>query len=237
MNESLSHRPVFEQNPKESASSRVGENKEHILRKSETYKDTSRSAQKPGSDRRNCLSKLPDIVNYLRHFYQDHDRIDHDDVVFAIENTRGIDGRTIRKYVRLLLRHDYLKPASKIKIFKQRVVSIQHKYSKTIRKYEVEEGFRYYVFGPRIPKAHQEKLVPLCTPPSRSFDEAECQNNMCASKSCGDSRDRASLEDMGEEKKEEEVVSHTHISITPLSKTEPTREELRILEASRRRDR
>lgn len=170
MNESLSHRPVFEQNPKESVSSRVGE-KEHILRKSEIYKRIERPAQKPSFDRRNCLSKLLDIISYLRQFYQDHDRIDHDDVAYAIENTRGTDRRTIRKYVRLLLRYDYLKLASKIKIFKQRVVSIQHKYSKTIRKYELEEGFRHYVFGPRAPKACQEKLVPICTPPSRSFEQ------------------------------------------------------------------
>ena len=173
-------------------------------------------------DRRNSLAKLPAITNYLREFggYKQDDRILHDDVKLAIEKMCGTDNRTERRYVKLLIRHDYLKPTntkSSNILHSEKYVTVKTKGGTFTRTYKIEMGYKFYRFGSRAPRSHQERLVPAL-PHSPRSDEIQSENNMCVSQSFGDSVDRTfeeameGMEDKIEEKKEEEVVLHTHVS-------------------------
>lgn len=225
--------------------------KERILRRTTTttYEYVERPIQRcMVFDRRNCLSKLSRITDYLRELgYGDEDHIQYDDVVFAIENVRGVDDRTTRKYLRLLTRHDYLKPVSTRPsqiVYAKKFVSVRTGHGTRSREYQTVVGFKFYVFGPKAPKAYRESLIPSTTSLPRR-DEGCGGKNMCvsrkASSACqngGVHVGKASLEAIEGEKKEEELVLHTHIlnSVIDKNAKKPklSKQQLRILEASTR---
>jgi len=218
-----------------SVSEHIKPSTEKIPGRTTTIEVIERPLQPFMFDRRSSLHKLPRIISYLRQFYQDGDYILHDDVVLAIEENCGSDSRTIRKHIRLLIRHGYLTPTSTKRsaiVEDRKFVSIRTKSGRTTREYIVDAGFKFYVFGPRAPRNYQQQLNPP-TPPTRS-DEGYSQNNMCVSRSgckvagsVSKSVGKASVEAIVEEKNEEEVVLHTHIctptqkqaQLTPLEKT------------------
>jgi hypothetical protein len=217
---------------------------EKILRKIVTYEYIEKPSQRITFDRRNCLSKLPEITNYLRDFYQDEDLIPHDDVVLAIENLRGSDRRTIRKYIGLLLRHNYLVPANtkpSNREFSRKHVRIRTSSSVSSREYEVQEGFKLYRFGPKAPRSYQKKLVPPSPSPLTRSSECSSEKNMCVSRrgerDVGRHVSSYVKDGIVENKKEEEVVLHTHILNTVIDKNKAkptlTPEERRILWSSR----
>lgn len=199
-----------------------------MLRKTTTIEYIERTLLPRLVDHRTSLAKLHRVTDYLRQFYREKQPIPHDDVVFAIEKTCGSDSRTIRKTIRLLLRHGYLTPVSTKKseiVQTRKFVQVRTKNSTTTREYRVDEGFRNYVFGPRAPRSYQKKLVPP-TPPSTRIDEGYSSENMCvshsgfkASENTGESVGKAPVGAIEGEKKEEEYVLHTHISCKNTSKT------------------
>jgi len=205
-----------------SVSEHIKPSTEKILGKTTTIEVIERPIQPRIVDHRTSLSKLHRITDYLRQFYQDKQPIPHDDVVYAIEKSCGSDSRTIRKHIRLLLRHGYLIPTSKKRsaiVKDKKFVSVRTKSGRTTREYIVDAGFKFYFFGPRGARNYQQQL----NPPTRS-DERYNQNNMCVSRSgckvassVSKSVGKASVEAIVGEKKEE-VVLHTHIC-TPTQKT------------------
>jgi len=223
---------------------------ERVLRKTVTYEYIERPSQRFVFDGRSCLSKLPKITSYLRDFYQDEDLIEHDDVVLAIETLRGCDSRTIRKYIQLLLRHGYLVPASMKRsqaVYSRKLVQVRTKHNVSTREFTVQEGWKFYRFGPRAPKNYQMKLVPPSPSPLSRSGECSCEKNMCVlhrglsgvkahgSEASVEAIDK--IECIEDKKKEEEVVLHTHILNTVIDKNTAkpalTPEEMRILYASR----
>lgn len=141
-------------------------------------------------DKRNCLYKLPTVINDLRGLgYQDSDPIPHDDVVYIIEISIGADHRTVAKYIRLLLRHDYLRKLEGAHpIYSTAFVQVRTKYTINTTEYKSRTplGYSFYVFGPRAPQGYQKKLSdditksPPTTPPSESCEGCG-QNYMCVS--------------------------------------------------------
>jgi hypothetical protein len=183
-------------------------------------------------DKRNCLYRLPAIINDLRSLgYQNNNPIPHDDVVYIIEISIGADSRTVRKYIRLLLRHDYLKKLDGTRpIYATKFVQVRTKYTINTTEYKSRTplGFSFYVFGPRAPQAFQKKLTndvsnlatslpnsPPVTPPTES-GEGQSQNYMCALG--GSHRNEYATHDCVciEREERERVTPNTHISITEL---------------------
>ncbi len=209
-----------------SISEHINPSTEKILRKTTTVEFIERTIQQPYTfDRRSGLHKLPAIISQLRQFgYCDEDPILHDDVVLAIENFCGTDSRTVRKYVRLLIRHDYLKPASmkpNQRVESRSLVTVRTRRNIHIKEYSVPVGYKHYVFGSRAPRSYQAELVRQTPLSTRSDEDShQAQKNMCVSSSLermdrqhGSQHGEAALAAIVGEKKEEEVVCHTHICV------------------------
>lgn len=212
------------------------------MKDAETQFITFVSERQAPFDRRNSLSKLPTIINYLQELgYGDDDPIPYDDVAYSIEIIVGTDHRTIHKYLQLLGRHDYLKPTSTKPnqiVYSKRFTQVRTKFSVNTREYSTPKGYKFYVFGPHAPRSRQVRLIPPRSPLPRS-DEGCSQKNMCVSHTVSSVCENggvhvveASMEDVGGEKKEEEVVSHTHICNSIIESPELTPEESRILTAA-----
>ena len=194
-----------------------------------------RSPKRFSYDRRNSISKLPLIIKNLREGgYKDGDEIPHEDVVYYIRMERGLDPRTVTKYVDLLLQLHYLEPATKVpvkRVSKYRVTtpsSIETK-AKTIM-VDVDVGFKAYVFGNYAPNLYQEtlnpKYVPPASPPSERVRESstlpqcsneQSRNNMCVERSetvrlkQGPKHGDITPSIDGIEREEREIYPRTHI--------------------------
>jgi len=173
-------------------------------------------------DGRNSIAKLPTIIKNLREFgFKDGDKIPHDDAVYQIQLTCGLDPRTVRKYIALLLGLKYLKPSTKHQIEASKRVRITS--SKGVSVYTVSTpiGYTSYTFGPRAPKLYEEtlnpKYVPPHSPPSTRVLECQSQNNMCAERLGGESKGDSivvpSIDGSREGRERERVGEHTHIII------------------------
>jgi len=201
---------------------------EKILRKTTTIEVIERPIQPRFVDHRTSLSRIPRIISYLRQFYQDQQQVPHDDVVYAIEESCGSDPRTIRKHIRLLIRHGYLTPVSRKRsaiVEDKKFVSIRTKSGRTTREYIVDAGFKNYFFGPRAARSYQKTLNPP-TPPTR-IDEEYDSEKMCVSRrgfktnnGISEFVGKAPVGAIDREKKEEEYVLHTHISCKNNAKTQ-----------------
>jgi len=128
-------------------------------------------------DKRNSLSKLHKIVSDLQGIgYSHEDVIPIEDVEYFIEQNCGLDSRTIRKYLKLLVKHDFLKPASKTKVSTRNFVLLRTKRAVSLREYSITKGYSYYRFGSKAKRSRQSSITET---PKASITISEGSGKIC----------------------------------------------------------
>lgn len=167
-------------------------------------------------DHRSGFQKLKDIIFDLRaKGYRDEDEIPFMDVEDSIFENCGIDDRTVRKYLKILVKRDYLRPVGHLIKKRTRVnvttfsrvdSSPQH----NPKEYTSTKGHSFYVFGLFAPKHFRQEQIPP-TPPLSDFDDRSMVNmeNMCVRVSRGQG-ERIEQVRRIEERERENTVAHTH---------------------------
>lgn len=170
-------------------------------------------------DRRSGFYKLKKIIFKLRGFYKDGDEIPREDVIDAINEVCGVDARTERKYEKLLIRRDYLRPIGrrnqKVTRVNVRTYSrIDSSPQNNLKEYMTNQGFTAYKFGLFAPKPTvQTQIPPLKTPLLKRGESQGNINNMCVPQGRGGAGGKRMLGDVDREiEKKERVLTHTHIS-------------------------
>lgn len=237
---------------------------ERVLRKTTTFEIIESSGvRRPRirRDGRGGLNKLPDMIYFLRYQcgHRDEDKIPYDDVEHAIiEISQGLDPRTIKKYLKQLLRFGYLKPVgpplqkiSRVTVTTYSQVDSSPKHNP--KEYRSEKGHRSYIFGDMAPKRYVETTLnqpaegsfPPYNPPSEPnegvalLERAGVTSEKCV---CGSRGEPIGSREVGEEREEgRDTVTHTNRlseSIPEPKKLQPelTAEELRILNSAKKGD-
>jgi len=192
-------------------------------------------------DHRSGFQKLRDIIFDLRDKgYREGESIPYEDIEDSIFENCGIDHRTVRKYLQILVKRHYLRPVGHILRKRTRIsvttysrvdASPQH----NPKEYSSCKGYSAYVFGLRAPKRFSQEQLPSTTPLSEFNERSVNMENMCVrvSRGQGESTEQESeaVEQVRRIEEREITVAHTH----NLSKQRPKRlnkEELWILRAS-----
>jgi len=191
------------------------------------------------TDKRNSLWKLQQIVSDLQNIgYTSKDVIPIDDVEYFIEQNCGLDDRTIRKYLKLLVKHDFLKPASKKEVRSKKFVSLRTKSGTSTREYETFKGYQSYCFGSRVKKTAEKQLMlkealpPL--PPSIILNEGCDRKNVCVAHGLSSDKNcinKHGIEDLKSSNKEKINNNNTCVTHTYISKTEKRKELSKLEEA------
>jgi len=166
------------------------------------------------TDHRSGFHKLKDIIFDLREYYKDGDRIPYDDVEYVISKKCGIDDRTVRKYLKILEKLNYLKPIGKPKRKISRV-TVQTKDSIHPKTYYSEKGYSDYIFGLFAPKHFRQEQIPSTTPLSEFNERSVNMEKMCVRVSRGHGGRTEQESEAGEQvrkiEERENTVAHTHI--------------------------
>ena len=227
-----------------------------------TYENTRKiTIQKPRvkRDKRGGLHKLKEMIYFLReHGFKDRQPIVFDDVEYAImEVSQGIDQRTIKKYLNLLVKFGYLKPIGH-PLSKNTRVMVRFNEKVSGKTYSSKKGNSSYVFGIMAPRRYAETVlnvesVPPDSPPSSVYEavdnfedlkeqrEYELEHILervgVSSEKCvcvsGEDRDkdREAEENVSiREKEEEDTITHTYRDPVKVF-TKPTLNEIKQSES------